>query len=276
MKISVIIPLYNKVKSIHRTIDSVLKQTYNNIEIIVVDDGSTDGSDKIIRNIHDKRVRYISKSNGGVSSARNYGVLKAKGDYIIFLDADDYFLPNAIEILSNTIKQYSVDCACANFYIQKNEILTPYIKRQSGYIKEPFKEWFFQSFCPRTGAAILKKNLLLDFPFPENIHRYEDACSLFDIMRSHIFYYTSELVMTYTDDNKGLSNFCKDYNKDFIFHMVPQGKTFWEKMIMAQLFLNGLHGYPLKRLLLIKKYSYLLFYLFLGKLLNIVYHHRFI
>lgn len=266
-KISIIIPLYNKVDSIYRTITSVLKQTYSNLDIIVVDDGSTDGSDEVIKNISDQRIRYLLKNNGGVSSARNFGVINATGEYIIFLDADDVFLPDAVEILFRSIIENCVICACANFYIQTNGIQIPYSNYQSGFIKKPFKDWFWRRFCPRTGAAIFKRDILLKFPFPENISRYEDAKMLFDIMRSYVFYYTDNLVMIYTDANRGLSKFCKDSEKDFVFHMNHRGKSFWEKMVMARLLIQGWHGYPFKRGILVKKYISLFPYSILGKIL---------
>ena len=86
---SIIIPLYNKENSIKRTIDSVLKQTLIDYEIIIVDDGSTDSSLNIVMSFNDSRIRIIRQENAGVSAARNKGIREAKGDYIAFLDADD-------------------------------------------------------------------------------------------------------------------------------------------------------------------------------------------
>lgn len=104
--ITVIIPLYNKVKSIKSTIESVLYQTYSDFEIVVVDDGSTDDSANVVRGIQDRRVRLISKENGGVSSARNKGILSAKGDYIAFLDGDDIWDETYLETLHDLIVEY--------------------------------------------------------------------------------------------------------------------------------------------------------------------------
>ncbi|MCQ2336030.1 MAG: glycosyltransferase [Paludibacteraceae bacterium] len=89
--ISVVIPLYNKSASIARTIQSILDQTFQQFEIVVVDDGSTDGSVAVLESIEDKRLRLIKKENGGVCSARNKGIQEAKYDYIALLDADDCF-----------------------------------------------------------------------------------------------------------------------------------------------------------------------------------------
>lgn len=87
--ISIIIPLYNKAESIKTTLESVLSQSYTDFEVLIIDDGSTDDSKNIVSEIHDDRIRYIYKDNGGVSSARNYGAMNAKSEWLFFLDADD-------------------------------------------------------------------------------------------------------------------------------------------------------------------------------------------
>ncbi|MDD5633967.1 MAG: glycosyltransferase [Candidatus Omnitrophica bacterium] len=96
-KVSIIIPAYNKAELTVKTVDSVLRQTYNNIEIIVVDDGSTDDTHQRLISYGDKIV-YIHKENGGACSARNLGIKAAKGEYIGILDCDDLYLPEKVEI----------------------------------------------------------------------------------------------------------------------------------------------------------------------------------
>ena len=90
--LSIIVPAYNCEKSIEKCIDSILKQTYNDIEIIIVNDGSTDRTDDICREMakQENRIKYIFKENGGVSSARNIGLDFANGEFIQFVDSDDY------------------------------------------------------------------------------------------------------------------------------------------------------------------------------------------
>lgn len=96
---SVIIPLYNKEIYIYDTISSVLNQTYSKFDLIVINDGSTDNSLEIIKGIRDPRLRVISQKNSGVSAARNNGITLAKSKWIVFLDADDIWLPNHLETL---------------------------------------------------------------------------------------------------------------------------------------------------------------------------------
>jgi glycosyltransferase involved in cell wall biosynthesis len=95
--VSIIIPVYNASKHITRTLDSIQKQTFNNYEVIVVDDGSTDDSEIKIKE-HPLNVKLIKKMNGGASSARNVGINAAKGKYIAFLDADDEWLPSKLSV----------------------------------------------------------------------------------------------------------------------------------------------------------------------------------
>ena len=115
--ISVIIPIYNVEKYLFKCIDSVLSQTYNNIEIILVDDGSTDSCGQICDAYRqqDHRVTVIHKSNGGLSDARNAGIEIAKGDYISFIDSDDYIQPTTLELLLTRIVESEADIAICNF-----------------------------------------------------------------------------------------------------------------------------------------------------------------
>ena len=96
--VSIIVPVYNVEKYVKKCIDSILNQTYQNIEILVIDDGSTDNSKIICDELanRDKRIRVFRKENGGLSSARNYGIKRAHGKYLMFIDSDDYISQNTI------------------------------------------------------------------------------------------------------------------------------------------------------------------------------------
>lgn len=106
IKLSVVIPLFNKEKSISRAIDSVFKQTFKNFELIIVNDGSTDNSLYFVEKIKDERIKIINKKNGGVSSARNVGIENAHTEWICFLDADDYWTPNHLEVINDLRCKY--------------------------------------------------------------------------------------------------------------------------------------------------------------------------
>ena len=111
--VSVIIPAYNIEDYIGRCLDSVLSQTYKNLEILVVDDGSSDCTGEILDDYEkkDQRIRVIHKENGGVSSARNIGIEAATGDYIGFVDGDDLMEPEMYKTLVNLLKEENADIA---------------------------------------------------------------------------------------------------------------------------------------------------------------------
>lgn len=109
--ISVIIPVYNVERYLRECVDSVLGQTYQNFEIILVDDGSTDSSGDICDEYakEDKRIQVVHQKNGGLSDARNKGFSKSSGEYVYFLDSDDWILPNAFMDLFNKARQENAD-----------------------------------------------------------------------------------------------------------------------------------------------------------------------
>ena len=111
MKVSVIIPLYNKALYIQRSLDSVLAQTYWDFELIVVDDGSTDGGADAARNCHDPRFTLIRQENAGPGAARNRGLREARGQYVVFLDADDEWLPEFLQESIAGLEQHGPEVA---------------------------------------------------------------------------------------------------------------------------------------------------------------------
>ncbi|MBQ6774328.1 MAG: glycosyltransferase family 2 protein [Synergistaceae bacterium] len=116
--ISIIIPAYNTQEYIHRAIESSLRQSYKNIEIIIINDGSTDETLRTAQTYADKdnRIKIFHQENKGVSSARNHGIREARGKYITFLDSDDWFEDDAVEILLAAQLDYPDKIIIANFY----------------------------------------------------------------------------------------------------------------------------------------------------------------
>ena len=115
--LTIIIPVYNTEKYLERCVESVRNQTYDNLEIILIDDGSTDASGGICDRLaeEDGRIVVLHKKNGGQSSARNMGLDIATGELIGFVDSDDYIVPDMYETLYNLMNEYEAEISCCNF-----------------------------------------------------------------------------------------------------------------------------------------------------------------
>lgn len=131
--ISIVIPLYNKQHSVYSALQSVFRQTFDDYELIVIDDGSTDASAQIVRdNFSDSRLRIISQQNAGVSAARNRGVAEAKGEYVAFLDADDEWKPDYLAtqmVLAEKYPHCTVFAVNYEFRNEKGEISPTIIRK---------------------------------------------------------------------------------------------------------------------------------------------------
>lgn len=117
-KITVIVPVYNVENYLNKCLDSLINQTYKNLEIIVINDGSTDNSGEICQEYaqKDNRIVYIEKENGGLSDARNAGLERKTGSYVTFVDSDDWVEPDYVEVLHNKLIGYQADIAIGNYY----------------------------------------------------------------------------------------------------------------------------------------------------------------
>ena len=129
-KISVIVPVYNSEAYLENCLNSIIQQTYQNLEIILVNDGSTDGSAAICQRykIQDPRVKVYHKPNGGVGSSRNRALEAVTGDYILFVDNDDWLELDHIESLYHLLKKADADIAIGNFtqfYGRRGELFNP-------------------------------------------------------------------------------------------------------------------------------------------------------
>lgn len=171
-KISVIIPVYNVEKYLHRCVDSVLNQTYRNIEVFLIDDGSSDHSFAICKEYakKDNRVLAYHKNNGGQSSARNYGLdLPLNGDYITFLDSDDWIENDTLEYCVNLINTY--DAEIAEYCCEDTRKFVEHAKQPKEQIKVIEGKAILENFLIREGYSVcmslFKKDLLLGLRFRE-------------------------------------------------------------------------------------------------------------
>ena len=136
-KISVIIPVYNVENQLQTCLDSVLGQTYQNLEIILINYGSIDNSDAICRSYaaRDSRILYFKKDNGGLSDARHIGIRQAKGAYVTYVDAEDWVESTYLEELYKTLQAHKADIAVANYsvYKESEDLFYFYIKDEDYY-----------------------------------------------------------------------------------------------------------------------------------------------
>ena len=170
MKISIIIPVYNIERYIEKCIISCIEQTYKNIEIIIVNDGSKDKSRKICEEYakKDNRIKLINKENGGLSDARNVGTENAKGDYILYIDGDDYIEKTACEELIDVVKNTKADLICFN----ANNIL------ENGKLVN--NEAYYRYSNTKNIEKISSKQALIDNIYRKSV-RYEAWSKLYDI-----------------------------------------------------------------------------------------------
>ena len=181
IKVSIIVPVYNVEKYIHKCLDSLVNQTLKELEFIFVNDGSPDNSPKIIKEYQkkDKRIKLLNKENGGQASARNLGLEHAKGEYIAFLDSDDYVKENMYEILYNRAKKDNLDIViCNNYLVYKDSTVenVPGITNKKEKIISPRE---YTTLSPSPWNKIIRHEYLNQekFKFPEGII-YEDLASI--------------------------------------------------------------------------------------------------
>ena len=188
-KISIIVPVYNVDKYLKKSLDSLINQTYKNIEIILIDDGSTYNRGKICDEYKkiDKRIKVIHQENKGLSGARNTGLKNKTGDYITFVDSDDYVEKDYIEFLYKLIKEDDYDISACNFSKiidnkkEENKINNKYILNSEETLYKLFdvKDNFTQS----AWAELYKKELFNNNYFPED-EIYEDIETIGNILLS--------------------------------------------------------------------------------------------
>lgn len=243
---SIIIPVYNKERYLKKTINSIVSQGYPSYEIVIVDDGSTDRSIGVLEQFRDFPIIFFSQTNQGPSSARNFGVKKAKGEWCLFLDADDELLPNTLSTFNNLINSFvGYNVYVGNYYINNG---SKYILHSTdirmGEVKSNFRAFFKNRLPMRAGSVVIKKTVLEQYPQREDLRRYEDLESLLNIMRHKKICCTDAPVMVYNIECAQTSQRRKTIKEDFLGSLSFQGKSFWERAILWSLYEQALKIYP--------------------------------
>lgn len=200
--ISVIIPVYNVAPYLAQCLDSVVNQTFTDLQIIIVDDGSTDEGGKIADDFasKDKRIEVYHRKNAGLCAALNYGISAAKGEYIAQVDSDDALHPKMYEILYSTMKQYDADMTCCKWSGKETVIdtvdVTDYKVNQINPVKD-FTKLIAETYVYRWNK-LLKKELFNNYKYPEGhvcegtyIHRIAFSCRKAVIIDIPLYYYRS-------------------------------------------------------------------------------------
>lgn len=187
--VSIIIPVYNVQDYLARCVDSVLTQTYTDLEIILVDDGSIDISGDICDEyaLHDARVRVIHKENGGLSDARNAGLDVARGNYVAFIDADDYVHPSFVELLLKTINETGAQIAVSTWQELKDGDKPRKVKTKRPRCtiltqEEAISNVFYQKKLNHSACSrIFETQLFNNLRFPEGM-LYEDLAIIYPLL----------------------------------------------------------------------------------------------
>lgn len=246
-KVSVIIPIYNAEKRIGKCLDSILNQTYNNFEIVCVNDGSTDSTENILKlySNSDSRIIVINKKNEGASTARNVGIENSTGKYIVFVDADDTIEENMIKRLVEELIEKNTDMVLCNFYYVnhtekiKNKITTDktFISRKqflkkfhNYYIKTLINSPWNKLYVKDKISDKFDSNLILGEDLDFNI-KYLNQIEKVSIIDEYLYNYTVQNSESITSKFKSTTNeyFCmylKMYNDLFYNNKVTTSLKF--------------------------------------------------
>lgn len=229
LKVSIIIPFCNNEKTIKQCLESALNQTYENIEIVLVNDGSNDNSKDLCQNIIKKHIKqniinYFEIENSGVSAARNYGIKKSKGDYITFLDSDDWLELDAVEQMIKIVEHFGADIVQSNlnkrygdleesFYNIKENLLVDSLDVKKEVLetiisyefsKHKYKERYGPTRC--AGGKLYNINII-EKMFETNIYLLEDAIFNYNaIENAHKIYIMKNSVYNYRITSMSASN----------------------------------------------------------------------
>ena len=269
--ISVIVPIYNVENYLRKCLDSILEQTFHNLEILLVNDGSTDGSGQICQEYveKDNRIRYFEKENGGVSDARNFGLDLARGDYVTFLDADDFLFEDYLEKLYIATTLSNADIMIggysrfdgSDFYFYKDHFkrdsLVSFTSTQAIQFLDSMLDIQFFNFSTACGK-LFKRTLFKELRFPSGCYA-ENQFIMWKLYLNaeHIYAFNGDSYV-YRSNNEGLSSGFSVEHLDYIDALEERIKSTKDlEGIDINLCFN-MYRYVLKRILeQLEEYGYI-------------------
>ena len=227
-KVSIIVPVYNVENYITYCLESLVNQTLDDIEIIIVNDGSTDNSEKIIKNYEKKytNIIYLKKENGGLSDARNFGMKYAKGEYIAFLDSDDFVDKTIYEKMYEKAQKEQADYVECDFYWAYPKKVGFKLKEDIGVRYTNKKEMFTYARVVAWNKLI-KREIIKD-EFPKGL-KYEDIEFFYKLLPNiKKFAFVEEPLIYYIQRDNSLAN-KQDYTTGQVFNVLDNVISFYKK-----------------------------------------------
>lgn len=233
--VTIIIPTYNREKLILKALDSIFKQTYQDFEILIIDDASTDNTEQVIKELNHPQIKYFKlEKNSGQCIARNFGTKNASGKYIAFLDSDDEWLPGKLE---NQVKCFENGSerlgGVYGYSYSKDMIKNETVLIDSGYYRGDIHDKFLLGFCPPTPSLFMVSKSALDSVngFDEELITFVDLDLWMRISEHHDFDYIEEpIIIKYEQiGDQYVNNFEKRY-AGFKLFMKKWDSTIKEKM----------------------------------------------
>lgn len=205
--VSIIVVTCNRAKLLSKCLHSIIKQTYDDIEIIVVDDGSMDNSEEIVSSLCDNRIVYIKKEKtGNISMLRNVGIGVSRGEFIAFCDDDDMWMNNKLEILTEYLKTEKIVCSNANVVDENDNVLFDQI---SNYDSDRYIDLYqlLRDNRIQTSCVVAHKSLLIEVGlFDEaNGNRSEDWCVWIEVAKKYNIKYVNKALVSYRIHSNNLS-----------------------------------------------------------------------
>jgi glycosyltransferase involved in cell wall biosynthesis len=238
--VSVIIPVFNREKLVVKAINSVLAQTYQDFEILIIDDASTDNTEKVIRDLNNDKIKYYRlDKNSGQCIARNFGIKKSNAKYIAFLDSDDEWFPEKLKLQIDCFDTGSDKLGIVYGYAYQKDVIkdkTTLYDRE--YYRGSIHDKFLEGFCPPTPSLFMVKNEVLQKlnGFDENLITFVDLDMWLRISEEYEFDYVEEPIITKYEQigDQYVNNFEKRYKGYHLFF------NKWQEIVKQRVGQEGL------------------------------------